>query len=102
MTDELLCNIIHPKYCFCQIPVEQLRPWVIKKHIEHRPTLELMNSTIDPHEKEIISIVALLDVDDKTVLNMMGGVDKPTHHIIHCRDNVRKILQLDGEEKPQD
>ena len=45
------------------------------------------------HEKEIISIVALLDVDDDTMLDMMGDVDLPQHHIIHCRKNVKQMLQ---------
>jgi hypothetical protein len=88
-------DVIKPHHCFCQIPNEELQPWVHKRYIEHRPTVELIHSTDDPHEKEIISIVALLDVDEKSMLEMMGDVDKPEHHIIHCRENVKHMLGLD-------
>jgi hypothetical protein len=94
--------IVSPSHCFCEIPDEELRPWVDKKYRDHRSTLELVQSTDDPRQKEIISIVALLDVDEETMIQMMGDVSKPTHHIIHCRQNVKHILGLDREEKVGD
>jgi len=93
MTEEY--DIVSPAHCFCEIPEAELRPWVEKKYHEHQSTLELMRSTDDPHEKEIISIVALLDVDEGTMIHMMGGVDKPTHHIIHCRQDIKRMLGLE-------
>ncbi len=87
-------ELIHPKPCFCQIPDAELRPWVVKRYQEHCPTSELSASTDDPHEQECISIVALLDVDDATMLEMMGNVELPQHHIVHCRMNVKKILSV--------
>lgn len=93
MTDE--SDIIHPSHCFCEIPDAELRPWVERKYQAHQSTLDLMRSTDDPHEKEIISIVALLDIDEETMIKMMGDVSKSTHHIIHCRENVNHMLGLD-------
>lgn len=93
MTEE--SDIISPDHCFCEIPEAELRPWVEKKHHLRQSTFELMQSTDDPHEKEIISIVALLDVDEDTMVRMMGGVKKPTHHIIHCRQDIEHMLGLD-------
>lgn len=87
-------ELIHPTHCFCQIPEEELKPWVKKRYVEHRQTIELLRSTDNPHEKEIISIVAMLDVDGEAMLNMMGSVDRPDHHIIHCRENVKQMLGL--------
>jgi len=87
-------HLIHPTHCFCQIPDEELRPWVQKRYGENHSTIELINSTNDPHEKEIISIVALFDVDDESMLQMMGNVNLPEHHIIHCRENVKKMMGL--------
>lgn len=87
-------ELIHPTHCFCQIPEEELKPWVEKRYVEHRQTIELLRSTDNPHEKEIISIVAMLDVDEEAMLNMMGSVDRPDHHIIHCRENVKQMLGL--------
>ncbi len=87
---------ISPRHCFCEIPEEELRPWAEKKFKEHLSTLDLIRSTDDPRQKEIISIVALLDVDEETMLQMMGDVQQPTHHIIHCRESVRQMLGLDN------
>ncbi len=39
---------------------------------------------------------ALLDVDEQSMLQLMGDVGKPEHHIIHCRENVKRMLGLDG------
>ena len=85
----------HPHHCFCEVPNDELRPWVDKRYKEHIPTIVLIRSTDDPRQKEIISIVALFDVDEKSMLELMGDVDKPEHHIIHCRENVKHMLGLD-------
>jgi hypothetical protein len=92
MTEEL--DIVEPSHCFCEIPEAELRPWVEKRYRENQSTIDLMKSTDDPRQKEIISIVAMLDVGEDEMVKMMGGVDKPTHHIIHCRDNVKQMLGL--------
>ena len=68
---------------------------MVKRYVEQRSTIELIQSSDDPHEREIISIVGMLDVDDDTLLEMMGNVDLPEHHILHCRQNVKHMLGLD-------
>ncbi len=82
----------NPSRCFCQLPSEELKKWAIKRYCEHHSTMELLSSTSDPYEREQISAVALLDVDHQTMLQIMGGVDKPEHHIIHCLENLRKFV----------
>lgn len=86
-------HLPHPSKCFCQIATERLRKWAIERHINQRSTLELLNSASNPDDREAISIVALLDADDETVLSMMGDVDLPDHHLLHCREKVRQLLQ---------
>jgi len=88
-------GFVDPTHCFCQVPDEEMRPWVKKRYVDHVPTMELLQSTHDPHEKEVISIVSMLDVDDDSLVKMMGDVDMPTHHIIECRKNVRRMLGLE-------
>jgi len=88
-------DLVHPQHCFCEIPDAELRPWVQKRYRENIPTVKLLHSTDDPRQKEIISIVALLDVDEKSMLELMGNSGKPEHHIIHCRENVKHMLGLD-------
>jgi hypothetical protein len=87
-------EITAPHHCFCEISEDELKPWVNKRYRENIPTVKLIHSTDDPRQKEIISIVALLDVDEESMLQMMGDVDKPDHHIIHCRENVKRMLGL--------
>ncbi len=81
-----------PIHCFCQYTEEELLPWVIKKYLEHVETLDLLTSTDDLTEREIISIVALLDVDEETLLTVMKNVPRDKEHIIKCRNNARSLL----------
>jgi hypothetical protein len=98
-TKELIMNdkssLVHPHHCFCEIPDKELLPWVQKRYGKDIPTVKLLHSTDDPRQKEIIGIVALLDVDERMMLELMGEVSKPEHHIIHCRENVKRMLGLD-------
>ena len=87
-------KLTKPTHCFCEIPNEELEPWVIKRYVEHIDTMTLLQSTTDPHTKEIITIVALLDVDEALMLEMMAKVDRTQQHIIQCRENVKKMLGL--------
>ncbi len=89
-------HLVRPAHCFCQIEEKELIPWVVKRYIENHSTTELLKSTDDIHEREIISIVALLDVDDTTLLELMGNVDLPDQHILHCREVIREMLWLES------
>jgi len=93
MLEEEHEGIAHPKHCFCQIPKEELMKWAAKRFREGKSTIDLLKETTDPKEKEAISAVALLDVDEKTLLEMMADVSLPEHHILHCRTDVKKILK---------
>ena len=87
---------IHPQHCFCQIPDSELMHWAKMRYLEQIPTLDLLDATDDPHEKEVISIVSMLDLDEDTMLELMGDVEMPTHHIVHCCARVKKMLGLDA------
>ena len=84
-----------PTRCFCQFPSEELKKWARKRFCEHHSTIELLSSTDDVHEREMISAVALLDVDEATMLKMMGDVDMPEHHIIHCLQNLKGMVDAE-------
>lgn len=84
---------IQPSRCFCQIPDKEFKKWLIKRYRDGIQTAELMASTDDPHERELIGIVALFDVDDEKMMQMMGNVNLPEHHILHCRDNIRAMIE---------
>jgi hypothetical protein len=79
--------------------MQELRYWMEKRYLQRIPTLELLDATDDPHEKEVISIVSLLDVDEATMLQLMGDVEMPEHHIVHCREDVKKLLDLNDRRR---
>ncbi len=81
-----------PCRCFCQVSEAEMRPWVVKRYVDHVPTMDLLRSTDDAQQKEIISMVAMLDVDDDTLLGVMSSVDKPGAHILGCREKARQML----------
>jgi hypothetical protein len=91
-------NWTSPEHCFCQLPSEELKKWAAKRFCEHISTMDLLSSTDDSAEREMISAVALLDVDQETMLKMMGDVDMPEHHIIHCLENLRDTIDAQCRE----
>jgi hypothetical protein len=86
-------HLPHPTKCFCQIPSETIRKWIIERYIKNRTTIDLLGSVSEPLDKEAISAVALVDADDSTLLQMMGNVDLPDHHILHCREQAKKLIE---------
>lgn len=92
-------DLTKPTHCFCQIPKKDLQHWFHKRYNEHHSTIYLLSHTDDPYEKEVISIVALLDLDDKIVTEMMGDVNKPEHHVLHCRKEIQSMLHISEEDE---
>lgn len=92
MTAEL--ELVAPGHCFCEIPEKELRHWVVKRYVEHHTTIELLNSTDDPREREIICIVGLIDVEEKLLLQIMSHVGKSKQHIIECREAAKRLLRV--------
>ncbi len=88
-------GFVDPTHCFCQVPDEEMRPWVEKRYVDHVPTMELLKSTDNAHDKEVISMVSMLDVDDDTLLGVMSDVDMPGDHILDCRETTRRKLGLE-------
>ncbi len=87
-------ELLRPTHCFCQIPDDELRAWVSKRYHQNCSTMELMQSTEDPHERELISIVAMLDVPDEVLLEVMCNAGMSDEHLIHCRSKAKAMLGL--------
>lgn len=83
----------HSKHCFCQIPLADLTKWFNKRYQQGVPTLELLAEASNAYEREVIAIVAMFELDDESVLQLMGDVNLPEHHILHCREYFRDTLQ---------
>ena len=89
----LVDHLKHPTHCFCQIPFHELEKWFRKHYEEGYSTQELLASTDDAQEKEVICIVSMFELDDDSVIRIMGDVNLPEHHILHCREHFREKLQ---------
>ena len=84
-------KLVRPSRCFCAIPEDAVRPWIVRRYVEQRPTLELLRSTNSAEEKAIITMVALLDLDDRTVLNLMRNAGQTDDHVLACRRRVKRL-----------
>jgi len=82
-----------PRRCFCQIPLRELKRWALLKYVEHASTVALLGLAKDRREREAVAIVALLDVPDDDVIQMMTPLTQPNCNVLDCRDHVRAWLR---------
>jgi hypothetical protein len=87
-----LDHLPRPSKCFCQLDLDLLKKWSTQRYVQNRSTIELLSEAGDKKDREAISVVALLDVDDEQLLEMMGDVNRSDHHILHCRKMMKKML----------
>ena len=85
-------EINKPNQCFCEVPSKELIYWTKKRYKEQILTVDLLNSTEDPHEREVIGIVGCLDIDDETFLKIFSNVSKSEQHKLHCRESLKAII----------
>jgi len=78
--------------CFCETPLDELRLWATRKYQQGMTTQALMAQAQSDHDREMIAIVALFEVPEEELLQLMGSVDKPEHHILHCREYFRDLV----------
>ncbi|MCU7812215.1 MAG: hypothetical protein KZQ77_13395 [Candidatus Thiodiazotropha sp. (ex Notomyrtea botanica)] len=83
--EKLLVHLRHPRDCFCKLSFEELEVWFKRRYVDKIPTIKLLEHAANDREREAISAIAMLDLDEETMLSLMGDVDMPYHHIIHCR-----------------
>ena len=85
--------------CFCKIPITELMPWAYEKYIKGHTTVELLGRARTNRERELISIIAILDVEKKTLDEKLGHQTKPTCNLERCRKMVKQWLLAVVEEK---
>ena len=85
------------KSCFCQIPLEKLIDLVRLRFMDGQETTELMNRLTSQKDREYLATVALLDVPEKDVVDMVE-VDNPAlmNHLLACRARTLEILEHYG------
>ncbi|MCU7845848.1 MAG: hypothetical protein KZQ93_18605 [Candidatus Thiodiazotropha sp. (ex Monitilora ramsayi)] len=96
--NQLLQHLQHPRNCFCKLAFEDLEVWFKRRYVDKVPTIKLLEEATNDKEREAISAIAMLDLDEETMLSLMGDVNMPHHHIIHCRaqffDLLKKSIKL--------
>ena len=86
-------HLSHPKHCFCQMSFELLAEYFYKRYVEGVSTLDLIAAAQTEEEKEVICVVATFEVDEHKLIEIMGDVNLPEHHILHCREAFRDKLE---------
>ena len=91
--NQLLRHLHHPRNCFCNLAFEELEVWFRRRYVDEVPTIQLLEKATNEREREAITAIAMLDLDEETMLSLMGDVNMPHHHIIHCRTQFFDLLK---------
>ncbi|MCP3670422.1 MAG: hypothetical protein GY814_08300 [Gammaproteobacteria bacterium] len=75
--------------------MDLLRKWFVQRHMEGIPTVELLEKADNDADKEAICAVAMFDIDQASMLEIMGDVTLTDNHIVHCRDRVQQEVELE-------
>ena len=82
------------KQCpLCSFSIEELSYWAEKRYIEKIPTVELIKTTKNEKEREIVTIVGMMDVSDDTLLAIASKINEQDCAIYACRERLRSILK---------
>lgn len=89
-----------PELCFCRYRVDELAALAKTKLMEHRSTMEMMESAKSDIERAEIAIISLFDVDDATLREVMEGkLEDGDCNVVSCRRMlIRQIETLNDEE----
>ncbi|MBI2083310.1 MAG: hypothetical protein HYT76_07035 [Deltaproteobacteria bacterium] len=81
------------KTCYCHIPPDLLVKIVREKFIEKTPTLTLLQRYSGDQETEYVSTIALLDVPESEVREMLKDQPQFLAHFLDCRIHAREVLE---------
>lgn len=85
------CNC--PSKCFCKFEPEELVEVAIRKFEFGESTVSLMKQAKTSHQRDIVCIVSMLDVEDRMADYLVPGrMDNPTCDVLNCRETLRKNL----------
>ena|SRR3990167_7989384 len=80
--------------CFCKIPIKRLIELVKMRFVDCVGTEELMAKMKTEKEREYLATVALLDVKDNELLDMIESDSTvEPQHLLACREQAKKILK---------
>ncbi len=83
------------QFCIGKYDIREFLPIVQKKFVDGFSTVELLKETQNDEEKHKIAIVALLDLDEETVMRMLSDNKNGNgdFHLLSCRNWLKKMLR---------
>ena len=83
------------QFSFGKYDIRELLRIVKKKFVNGFSTIELLKEAQNDEEKNKVAIVALLDLDDETVMKMLSDNKKgdKDFEILSCRNRLKKTLR---------
>ncbi len=83
------------RFSFGKDDIREFLPIVQKKFVDGFSTVELFKEAQNDEEKDKVVIVALLDLDDETVMHMLSNNKNGNgaFHILSCRNRLKKTLR---------
>jgi len=82
------------------LPITDLEKWAYKKYVQGQDTLQLLAAADNEYDKELITIIAMLDVEKNSLDSMLGHQTKDTCNLEACRNKVREwLLKILDERK---
>lgn len=86
-------DTVNTKCPLCSIPFDELTKWAEKRYIDNIPTVELLKQAKSEHEKEIITIVGMLDVDDSVLEEIISKSSINDCNVYSCRYKLKRWLK---------
>ena len=83
------------QFYFGKYDIREFLPIVQKKFVDGFSTVELLKEAQNDEEKDKVAIVALLDLDDETVMHMLSDNKNgyEDFDILSCRNWLKKMLR---------
>lgn len=78
--------------CYCHIPPDLLVQIVREKYIERVPTIELLKKYPGERERRHVYTIALLDVPEAEVRELLKDDAEFLAHFLDCRRHARQVL----------
>ena len=83
------------KHCFCEIPFPVLAKLAKDKYLNGYSTEALMNQFSSGEERGYVATVALLDVSEEVLEEIIPSKAKLCH-VLACRENILNLLKAEG------
>lgn len=83
------------KHCFCEVPYRILAELARDKYLKGYSTESLMRRCHTGEEREYVATVALLDVAEEVLEEIIPSKEKLCH-VLACRENILNLLKTAG------